>query len=241
MVDKPDYVSTITVYHEGGFAGLEELAARLGSIVPFDLQGNVILMENFESEETEWTDASSGGTCTATRTSRHKWSGDWAAKLYNSGGAGNKAILERYFHFPGLLKYAAFCRFAWDSDCRKVVFRIELADESNTYNIEVAYDLPTKTLTVRTTDDTDYEVDDDLTLSEDVVTWYPILVTFDLDTGYYDKLYFADREYDISSVEVDTSGLPFSNHGYVAVGALLGNIIAYTAYVDDIIIAKNVP
>ena len=49
--DLPDYTREMILRYEGGFVGLEELAARLKSIVPWDLKGNILLLEDFESEE----------------------------------------------------------------------------------------------------------------------------------------------------------------------------------------------
>jgi len=239
--DLPDYTREMIIKYTGGFIGLEELAARLGSIVPWDMKGNIVLAENFESELTDWYDGSDELGSTALRSSRHKYSGDWSVKLYNVGGADTEAILYRYFHFPGTTKYAAFTRFGWDEKCRKLLLHIRLYTGLKEFQIQVTYDLPTTTLSVLTTGDIDYEVTTSLTLSQSVVTWYPVLITFDLNTGYYDKLYVGDTEYDISSIALYYTEGGADPQGYIIVGALMGNAVPFTAYVDDIIIAKNVP
>lgn len=240
-MDKPDYVQTITVYHEGGFAGLEELATRLGFIGPYNLQGNIVLMEDFESELTEWLAACDALGSTATRSSRHKFSGDWSVKLYNVGSVNAIASIYRYIHFPGSVKCAVFCRFCWDSSCDKVVLAIDLYNGTNEYYPEVYYDLPTTTLAVLTTGDTYFEVSTALSLSPGGYTWFPFLLIFDLETGYYDKLYVGDTEYDISSVPLCSSAEGFDPSGFVKAQAKMGDAAAFTVYVDDIIIAKNVP
>lgn len=241
MPDKPDYVQEVVVRYEGGFIGLEELAARLGSIVPWDMKGNIVLAENFESELTDWYDGSDAVGSTATRSSRHKYSGDWSVKLYNIGGDGSYALLHRYFHFPGTTKYAAFARFGWDEDCQSIALSINLKTGSREFYIVVIYDLPTTTLKVQTTGEAYHNVTTALTLSQSIVTWYPVLVTFDLATGYYDKLYVGDTEYDISGVALYYTEVGTDPEGDISVGATPGDAIPFTAYADDIILAKNVP
>jgi len=241
MGDLPDYTREMVLKGAAGFTGLEELAARLGSIVPWDVKGNIVLMEDFESELTEWTDLSSGGASSAVRSSRHKFSGDWSVKLYRDALADAEAVLYRDFHYPGASKYATFARFCWTSDMRKVRLAVTFCNGSTEYQALVDYDLATTTLSVITTGYTNHNVDTALNLTPDVYTWYPVLVTFDLATGYYDKLYLADKEYDISDVLFYSLTPETSPKGEIVVAALPGDSTAFTTYVDDIIIAKNVP
>lgn len=239
--DLPDYIQEIVIRYAGGFIGLEELAARLGSIVPWDMKGNIVLAENFESELTEWTDESDDIGSSAVRSSRHKYSGDWSLKLYKAGLAGAEVASLRTFHFPGTTKYAAFARFCWDENCQTLQLCCGFITGSEEFIIRVQYNLPATTLTVNTTDDIAHEITTALTLGEVVYTWYPVLVTFDLATGYYDKLYFAGKEYDISDVPLYSEPSEDPPLGYVYIYAHRVSDDAFTAYVDDIILAKNVP
>lgn len=239
--DLPDYTRQVVIRYEGGFIGLEELAARLGSIVPYDLRGNIVLMEDFESELTEWTDSSEGDGSSATRQTRHKYSGDWSLKLHKISGVSRSAACHRHLHFPGITKYAAFCRFAWDDDCYDIGLSLLFRTETGTMRAQVNYDRSITTLNVRTTGNTKYEVDDALELGESTFIFFPMLVTFNLATGYYDKLYFADREYDISSVALYPTAIGGREQLTVMVEALADSAPALDTYFDDIIIAKNVP
>jgi hypothetical protein len=241
MGDLPDYTRQVTIRYEGGFLGLEELAVRLGFPGVWNLKGNIVLMEDFESELTEWTDLSSGGTSSAIRSSRHKFSGDWSVKLYRDALADAKAILYRDFHYPGASKYATFARFCWTSDMRKVRLAATFCNGTTEYQALIDYDLATTTLSVITTGYANHNVDTALDLTPDIYTWYPVLFTFDLATGYYDKLYLADKEYDISDVLFYSLTSPTPAKGEIVVAALPGDSTAFTTYVDDIIIAKNVP
>jgi len=230
----------MVIEYTGGFIGLEELAARLKSIVPWDMRGNVVLAEDFETELTDWYDASRLGGSATSRTTRHKYSGNWSLKLYNGGVVGAEAYLYRYFHFPGLTKYAAFARFCWDDSGRRVVLYLELRSGTQEFEILAAYDLPTTTLHVMTTGGAYHDLTVDLDLGEAVYTWYPLMVTFDLRTRLYNRLYFADKEYDISSIAIPYASAGADPRGMIEVGATYGDAVPFTAYVDDVVLAKNV-
>ncbi len=236
-----EYTRGMIIKYTGGFMGLEELAARLGSIVPWDMKGNIVLMEDFESEETEWTDESSGGTSSATRSSRHKYSGDWAIKLYVNGDENAYARITRYFHYPGLLKYGLFARFGAPLVTLELNLFAAFYTGSKRWFVDVTYDTEDHTLSVISPAGGKHIVASNFRPFSGVFLWFPVLVTFNLATGYYDKLYFADREYDLSSVALPYTATTAYPAACIEVNAL--NYVAYewTAYVDDIIIAKNVP
>jgi len=241
MGDLPDYTREMVLTGTAGFTGLEELAARLGSIVPWDVKGNIILMEDFESELTEWTDDSDVG-CSATRSSRHKYSGDWAVKLYQPAGlAAGTPSLYRYFHFPGTTKYAAFARFYWDAGGKTSWLWVKLRNGTTEFYIEVDFYYLTSTLSVITTGGAYYDITAAVGLLPPGNAWFPVLVTFDLESGYYNKLYVGDTEYDISSVALYSTPLVSYPSGSIGVQANTVSEGSTTTYVDDIIIAKNVP
>jgi len=241
MGDLPDYTREMVLKGAAGFTGLEELAARLGSIVPWDVKGNIVLMEDFESEETEWLSSCDALGSTATRSSRHKYSGDWACKLYVVGNIAAYAAYYRYFHFPGTSKYAAFARLCWAGSNVKNSLGVTLQDGTKEYYAEVVYDLLTpETLKVLSTGGAYRDVSTTLKIRPDQYAWLPVLLTFSLTTGYYDKLYFGDYEYDISDVPLYIEEAGYDPQGLVSVGAK-GQVTEFSTYVDDIIIAKNVP
>ena len=237
----PDYVTPVSQVYIEGLVGLEELAARLGSIVPWDMEGNIVLMEDFESELTDWIDDSFAGTSTATRSSRHKFSGDWSVKLDVAGAAITYSWLRRYLHYPGLLKYALFGRFCFDEDAEYIELGIAIHTGTESCAISARYDRANETLMVMSTGEMYTSAGTPPALSQTTPVFYPLLLTFDLSTGYYDKLYLADTEYDISNIPFYHIASPAPPRGVLLVGAGTVATATFTAYVDGVILAKNVP
>lgn len=241
VTDLPDYTSEIAIRHLGGFIGLEELATRLGFIAPFDLRGNVVLMEDFESELTEWADESDGAGCTATRSSRHKYSGDRAVKLLNAGGAGKYAIITRYLAFPGVNKQVAFARFCADEDIQLIALFLRWRTGARDVIVEAKYNHLLDKLTIETSDAEDYVVATELNLTLGTHTWFPFYFTYDLSTGYYGKVSIMDREFDVSTIPINIGAAVTSRYGLIEAYAEATQTGAFTVYVDDIVLAKNVP
>jgi hypothetical protein len=242
MGDLPDYTREMVLKGAAGFTGLEELAARLGSIVPWDVKGNIVLMEDFESEETEWVNNSDALGSTATRSSRHKYSGDWSLKL--DCVANDNAYAEWFRHWgkPLKSKYGLFCRAFLVSYVYDLVLEVKINTPTEEFMAQVDLDLWNGDIFVKTTGGTWHTVTSSLNLwinSEG--KWHSILLTSDLNTGYYSKIVIGDVEYDISDVPLYQPITGKSGHGTVFIDLWGNHGHASTAYVDDIILVKNIP
>jgi len=237
----PDYVTPVTQVYIEGLAGLEELATRLGSIVPWDLHGNIVLMEDFESEITEWEDESDGLGSTFSRSSTQKYSGDFSAKLYSCGIADAYTGLIRQLHYPGLVKYGLFGRFHWDGQTQQILFSAAFYDVAFSYEALIRVDAHLDTLAVKTTDGAFHNILTGFTAHFPAVYWWPILLTFDLSTNKYDKLYFGNYEYDLSSVALRREPSIAFSSAYIDVMIEDTDEDAFTVYVDNIVLVKNVP
>ncbi|MCK4722491.1 MAG: hypothetical protein KAT75_04265 [Dehalococcoidia bacterium] len=240
--DLPDYTRKVIIEYTGGFIGLEELATRLGFIAPFNLQGNLVLMEDFETEETEWTSATGVPLDTVLRTSRTKWSGNWCIHCHTEAGAGAEAWAIRALHFAGIARYGLFGRAKWDADLGILGFEILLQSRTHTYYVGVRYNLTTTTLEVRDIGVADHVVDNALTINPATAIWFPILLTFDLNTLLFDRLYFAEIEYDISAHAFTATALAASPFTQITFGTegFLGSA-AHDTHWDDIVLVKNLP
>lgn len=240
--DLPDYTKQMVIRYEGGFIGLEELAARLGSIVPWSLQGNVYFVEDFETEETEWTLAASVGNHKAIRQTRHKYSGDWALELYyENDGLGN-GYAERYLASPGIQKYGVSCMMAWDSDMQRCGMTLDIYTTTKMYFVGWIYDLPTTTLSVLNESSAWEAVATDLDLSQSAFTWYPVTFIFDLVNEAHNTLSIGGIEYDISGITLYNALSTDDQH--IVLTLFSGKpspVTDYYVYFDNVAITYNVP
>ena len=239
--DLPDYTREMVLRYTGGFIGLEELAVRLGFPGPWTLGGNVVVMDQFDTEETDWVITPTGTGASGARSTRQKFTGDWSLKMVVPDVSGAEVTCQRWLHFPGLGKYGLFTRIGWDEDCQKITLNAYFGDGSSTFQAYIDYNLTTKLLRLLHPTGPYANIATGLGLGESTHTFYPILLTVDLDTNKYDKLYFADVEYDISAYTLypgSVSALPYS---MIQVAAIRTGAGAFNAYLDAAIMLKNVP
>lgn len=239
--DLPDHTKQMTVVFGGGLVGLEELAARLGSIVPWDLQGNIVLMEDFETELTEWGTEIDGAGVTIALVTERKYSGDYSLRIGIPSGSGTSGWAYRSIYYPGLVKYCLFCRAGWADGMNKIELSMELYDGTYHYAIAIDYDALISTL--RVYDDTGayQEITDSLSLIPSDLTWFPLYVFFDLSTLKYDKVVIGSAEYDLSAYGIFREADGSTPHAVIKVKTIKTDTLAYVVYFDDIILAKNVP
>lgn len=237
----PDWTTPVTQITTGGFAGLEELAARLGSIVPWDMEGNIILMEDFGSELTGWLDDSSAGTSEALRSSRRKYSGDWSVKLYNAGGAGIYSTILKWIAFAGINKQGVFARFCVDVNHQIISLRLLLLTGKRAVIVQAKYNHLLETLTVFNNAGADEVVAESLGIQLPEYRWIPFYFTYDLSTGYYGKVSINETEFDISHIPFRDTAATIYKNGVIEAKTIATEAGAFTAYVDDIVLVKNVP
>lgn len=240
-LDLPDGTKKITISYTGGFVGLEEHAARLGSIVPWDMLGNVVLMEDFEVDITEWTKATSGAASSVTWQNSRRYSGSYAVALVCDTGATDYARMSRYLYFPGVKKYGVFLRALFPTAQGILRIEYELYDGTTKYVAGIEYDQLTSTLKVYDDTGTWQTVTDSLVLGPTVAAWYPFRFLFDLADLLYDKVVIGDEEYSLSGYGVyntpDTSAL----QSVIIITVAQGDATITTYIVDDVVIVENIP
>ncbi|MBA7560975.1 hypothetical protein ES708_02609 [subsurface metagenome] len=241
--DLPDYTRMITIQHTGGFIGLEELATRLGFIGPGDLHGNVLFMEDFETEITDWGLHSSAGSPDPVRTSRHKYSGNWSLKFAPVAGASEHAWADTYLYYPGATRITFFSRTAWKDDAQIMEWFMYVGDGAEHLWGSIRYNFAASTLEGKRTPVVgDYfTIDPALHVGLDELIWYPIALTFDPVARTYFEFRIAEHVYDLTAHNLCVSAPrpdPELNVGY---RALPTDTDTFTSYLDDVVIVKNVP
>jgi hypothetical protein len=240
MRDLPDYTREMVLRYTGGFIGLEELAARLGSVVPWDLQGNILLAEDFETEETEYTTHAETAASEVVRTTRHKFLGDWSMKLSTGSVADEYTSISREILGTKDCKVAVFALLGFEPPVKMIQIDAWSWDGTTYHHPSLIYRRSTQQLTIVDGDGNEQVIASSLVLGGAAFKWYPFRLDFDLATGYYHKAYVAGEEYDLSAYAAQggaTSGAPFialtvSNYAEAAVGCDIN--------LDSLVVAKNI-
>lgn len=237
----PDFSRKVIIEYTGGFIGLEELATRLGFIAPFDLRGNLVLMDDFETEVTEYELTSTAVSPDPVRTSRRKWSGNWSMKLVPATGVLERCYMQRFFPYLGAIKYGYFTRVLWDEDAKDIRWRIFFQTGSREQYMIIWYNRQTEVLRAQTGPAAFVTIADNLVLGDTDPHWVETLITFDMNTLMYDKIIIANREYDISHIPIwDAANVDVPSM-WVGFEARVENTTTFTCYLDDIVLVKNVP
>mgnify|MGYP001559157824 CR=1 FL=1 len=240
--DLPDGTRKMVLEFSGGLVGLEELAARLGSIVPFDMQGNVFLREDFEGTLVDWTSQTAGVGSAVALTVDYYHSKSYSVNLKAATLAGAYARLKRYLPHLGSKKYGFTCAVILPSThgCalkfmatlkKSAVLTyagVEIENEDGYIKVRTAVDSWTNVLAIPGHDDN--------------YTWHLLEWYCDLATGYHTLLRWDDTEIDLSAyalgtaAEAGTDTYCLLECGYYATSNLGGDY-----YVDDIVAVRNVP
>jgi len=238
---QPDYgaqAAKKTVY---GMADNAELAARLDSIVTYDRRGDVVWLDDFESNINAWEQAAAGGAI-ALSAERCR-SGGLSAKLETNAIALATAQITRHVPYPTI---------------SKIGFEISLAHASLDIGLYqgfiVSHDLGPNMRRGqwRYTTLTDIiEIEDEflgwtqiaagVLLRLDPNLFHCIKMVVDLATGRYVRLILDETEWDLDAytmnVIVNAEDL---NLEVGIIGNTTGAVVAYF-YVDDAIITQNEP
>lgn len=240
MRDLPDHTQQIVLRYEGGFIGLEELAVRVGSIVPWDFKGNIFLAEGFESEDTEVDSHAETAASTAARSSAHKYQGDWSFKLETGDVADEYTYLGLNLVQPTGSKIAVQSMLGFDSGVKEIIYTLDAWDGTNYYHAAIKYNRNDQKLYYLDSSSTYQEFASSVRLGKAAFMWVPFRLGFDPTTGYYTKAYVAGVEYDLSGYAMN-SGSTVGN-SLIVVGvanyALAG--LGCTIHVDNIVGAANV-
>ncbi len=240
--DLPDGTRKMVLEFSGGLVGLEELAARLGSIVPWNMQGNVFLQEDFEGTLVNWTTETAGVGSVVALTTTYYRSSAQSLNLKAANLAGAYARAKRYLPHLGSKKYGFACALTLDalSEDTEFLATFKLRDIYTYSGIKISK--PAKMVYAKTGAGVWTPVYD-LPGQKEITGLFNLLeFTVDLVNGVYGKLRFNDTEtnlgaFALSSVDnlTDESYIMLE----VAVNAVAG--VGGTIYVDDIVAVRNVP
>jgi len=228
------------VFGNPHYMGAAELAVRLGSIVNFDRQGQVIMMEDFESGiqkwEADYSVGSSVGHSTLTALS-----GAFSCLLYVDNVAAHYASIQRGSPYPPhLTRLGAEFSLALSGGTSDIELRLTIYTGAYLVTAALKYDCVAKKL---------YYLDSTLAWVEiasqqiywGIITlWNRVKLVIDLDVGKYVKVLLNDLEYDLSAITLRSTVSVLPAILACTIKCTRNNFNA-SLYVDDVVLTQGEP
>jgi len=216
-----------------------ELAARLGSICTFDRRGDVIWLDDFESNIDKWftnLEGAGGSIALSPDTAR---SGGLSCKIVTGNVAGNEAQISRYSHYPVLSRVGFEISMTFHTAIDYVQMTSAADDGTDLLLAAIRYYPNTATIKYNTSAGAWADLATDINFYWAINCFNSLKLVVDFDTKKYVRLIAGNQEIDMSTLSIQTTA--FANH-YFLVATLItapkANVSA-THYVDDAIQTQN--
>ena len=218
-----------------------ELAARLGSIVTHDRRGDVMWLDDFESEIEKWVGGGSGLL--------HGQS--WSALYSRNGGFSYKhtcgSTLElssrqhKILPYPVLSRVGFMFSFSIPSFITEVWFSLQLYDAPNSTLYEIQYDVATQTFTYLDSLLVYQALTPTKLIDSDLTLFHTFKMVADLTQGKYVRLIANDQKYDLTDIDGYVRAGAVSDYLVAGITFIGTNALNGIAYVDDAILTQNEP
>ncbi len=230
------YRAKQTVY---GLADDAELAARLGSIVTFDRRGDVVWLDDFESDVFKWLFAQTGVGGSLVASTARASSGGFSAYLTTGGALGNIGNMSHMEPYPVVSKMGFEMSFALNANISEYLLEMYFFDGVNYHLARVRFLPATFTL----------EVDHGGVWTQ-VATAIPVRISFYLFVTLklvadftaamkYVRVILNEVEYDLSAFDLDQVLNATGRHLLVRLQLTTGVGSSQGSYVEDAIITQN--
>jgi len=236
---QPDYgMYTLaqTIYR---LADMGELASRLGSIVTFDRRGEVIWLDDFESDLTKWYNLTPGGGVEITASNERCRNGGFSAKVYFPAAVTTNQTLEHRQPYPVLSKIGFEASFTTSDKMDFIEFYLVLYDRTNLYRGLIRYNMQTRILQYYDHNDAPQILDASLYLHHDVRLFHTMKLVVDFVNKRYERLILDDKVYDMSAYAVYPFGSGVWGHLLCYFNIQNFNDEECTTYIDDVILTQN--
>lgn len=232
------YTQKKTTY---GLADMGELVARLGSIVTHDRRGDVIFLDDFESDIVKWGATLGGVGAAAVMSPEAARSRAFSAKLVTGDADGDATYIETWNPYPVLGKFGLEVSISIGGLIENVQITFQVYDGTNYHLGDVYFAPQTNRLTILDGATGLPVLIDTVDLYETFVLFHTFKVVCDFQANQYVRLILNDIEYDISGYALFTFGSGIAAHLRAVV--LAENFAAgnHHIYVEDVIITQNEP
>lgn len=232
------YTRKTTTY---GLSDMGELAARLKSIVTFDRRGDIIWLDDFESDLSQWHIVKGHHLASAVLSALHSRSGAFSAKLSCSAVATGSISIHRFSPFPVLSKMGFEVSFTIDSDLKYITFLFTGSTGTAQVGCGIRYYHQTGILMYYNLFAGYTQFASGITLRSNDYFFHTAKLVGDMTTGKYVRFILDNVVYDMNAYQFywfDFIQLPYL---YSLVYIKPEGLTTPVSYVDDVIMTQNEP
>lgn len=236
-----DFHRKAEVYITADDIDLNELAARLGSIVTFERHGKALILDDFEASLLKWLISAAGVGASVGLSSEWAKNGAQSVKIVTSAVPGQDSHFYRTFGYPSSNRYGVEISFSPWSKSSYVRLRVVFRLAGTFWVFE---------LKIRVTESEIYYFDDQeawvlaysgSTLDTSDRNSYTLKLVFNPTLGEYVRAIFNNTILDLSGIAGYSA--PTVWNDYIWVGLFTGTeaTAGKTAYFDDFIFTYDEP
>lgn len=232
------YAPTETIV---GLSDMGELAARLGSIITFDRQGNVMAFDDFESGIEAWVKSGSAGYGVSWNSVYAK-AGGFSCKLETAAVVGYNVTTLKQLGLQTLSPIGLEVSFAYGQNWKSLDIVIYIVDGSKLYHAAIRYDYPnTKLLYLDSANAYQDVPGGSFVIPSTAGAFHTLKFVVDLPTGKYKRLLVDNNSFDLSALSFYNPANPSIPAGTFRVTLSTSTGAAAIAYIDNVIITQNEP
>lgn len=238
-------------YPDGGFSSggqvfplagdLGELAARLGSVVTHNREGNIVFIETFESGLSPWNLTASGTGAEVKISNANYRSSGYACLMIGGSDGSRVAQIARRFPYPEVSLYGLETSALLDGNLQYLIVTLELRDGTTAYQFQITYSPSEEEIFVTIPGGVSVSIASDVNLD----TGYGLFHTFKLVTDFandeYLRLIVNEVEYDLSDYSSYSFAQATNPHLWVTVTVYSNPGTNTNIHIDDVVVTRNEP
>ena len=220
---------------------MAELAARLGSPITFNREGNVLFVSTFEHGVAGFGTTPGGDDAEIVTSALWSRTSGYCCKLVAGKTTPYYALIYKTFPYPTLGSYGLELSFLLDTDLDRLDVELWIYDGAYQTIYLVRYDPDTDVVQIRTSSTSYPTVVTGVALSASVTIFHTLKFVVDAVERTYKRLILNNVEYDLSAYP----GYAITNPVQAKMQVRVTNIGASgknaVVYVDDLILTQNEP
>lgn len=218
-----------------------ELAVRLGSIVSFNREGNVIFLDDFSHTLSAWVETTTGGIADVYPVCNPTMHGGIAILLKTGAAEDTWAEINHILYYPGGASIGLEVSFVPVPEMKYLFLRGLFFDGDNVLRFRVRYNHENGELRVYTDEDTYAWVATPGIQREGYGCFVTMKLVGNIVTKKYTRIIFNGEEYDASTFPIYEEPDDESRSMAVLLRAVASDAGSAEVVVDNVIVTQNEP